>query len=332
MRTLEQLRKQVLPLPSLFAKSATGSDDISATLDYENGFDRSFSSSISGGGKYLLRNDFNRVGEIASRESHFKQAGGIHTFSEKVSEGFDGYPEGAMLSAYDGIAISKVESTESNNTKPFVDDAGNIIPNVIDCPVIKDDEKYDDEVYPRVLWKSVDRVYGTEEGMFSLTLDYTRAKRLSDGDIIEEDSLVIGERVALIVVKQNVSVNAMLPMSHNTTISTGDAVYQLKQNGTAYITNKGKCGDAVGYFIVYTLGGNAGAIQLKENHCPVVRVTGGTGNYHLSFFAKAGYSFSGSLHTYTVSGVDILQGDKTIIWTAIPIVPSVVTTEATTYD
>lgn len=327
MQTLEELRSKISVLPSLFAGESgaiSPAEGESPNMNFGDGFPIAYSQNPQSDaqGRYIQRNDFNRFGEIASREALFKECGGVHTFSQKVSQYFKGYPQDAVLTAYDGTYLAKVESTESANTKPFYDEERKtLIPNVIDCPVTDDD---DSEGTPsRVLWKSVGWIYGAEEGLFHLDLDYTRLKMLSpSGGIIDEDSLVIGMDCAIITgesAKTAASVKALLPISYETHIvdTAGNGV-----NWT--MTNKGKCGVTMGHFpILWFTTATTFGVEFK---LPYIGVTGGTGNYALSFFAKAGSTFSGQHHIYK-DRIDILSHpefndkyyDQYINWVAIPI-------------
>lgn len=320
MRTLEELRKTVIPLPSRFAGSVTGDDNISPSLDFENGFTRDYSTKYSSGGKYLQRNDFNKLGETSTREPLFKQAGGWHTFANGVgsSSTYGGYPSNSMLLSFDGDYAKRVESTEESNTKPFAATKSGVpyiaeIPDVIDCLVKKPSESSNPNILARVLWRTAGRIYGVPEGLLTLKFDYTRAQHLASGDVVKEDSIVIGTYIGFFVYRQNLTVASMLPITHTTRISDGEGTH------TKTTTNKGRCGDAVGF--IYLAGWN------PPRELPVPKVTGGTGNYSMCYFAKAGTSFSGTVKIYNQAGEDILADNKDIQWTAIPIVPSIVTEE-----
>ena len=302
MKSITQLRDWIYPLPTRFAVDREA-NDIPATsgddeLNFVDGFPRVYSENPKGEspigiGRYLLRKDFNSFGEMSSRESVFREAGGVHTFSSDAMDQAGGYPEGAMLSAYDGEYLAKVESTESKNKKAFIDAAGNIEPGVIDCFTTDTDDS--DDAEKRVLWHSAGWIYGQEEGMFRLYLDFTRAKILPQGGgVISEDSLVVGILVSMTALQGNDSIDALTSLEHTTNIS-----------GT--ITNKGKCGEILGYTMLGWI--EDSGVSFKQ--IPVVRATGGTGNYAMSFFAKAGSSFSGK---GKANGIE-----RDILWFAIPI-------------
>lgn len=337
MRTIEELRSKIIPLPSRFALAADGEGAISPPrgredgMTFEDGFPIAYSKDPKGEsptGEYIQRNDMNRLGEIASREALFKEAGGVHTYLRQVSDDANGYPKGAILDAYDGIFLGKVESTESGVRKPFAEDEDSdgdiplVIPNVIDCPVKDDDDSSDDELPERVLWKSVDWIYGAEEGLFHLDLDYTRAQILPrEGGVVKEDSLVVGIDVAEVSVTGSLSPTDIPPLTYDTTIKSADGTKSISWS----IMNKGHEGNIIGALMIpwVTVAGKGYNIRFKE--VPVITATGGTGNYALSFFAKAGTFFTGQNHIY-MNGIDILRHpdatdknfDPYINWVAIP--------------
>lgn len=347
MRTIEELRSKLIPLPTRFAEAAEGEGAISPpegneeSMTFEEGFPRAYSESPSAEsptGKYIQRNDINRFGEIASREAVFKEAGGVHTYLKKVSDDAGGYPQGAILNAYDGVFLGKVESTEKGVRKAFAkSESGDegiplVIPNVIDCPVKDDDDAQGDALPQRVLWKSVDWIYGTAEGLFHLDLDYTRAQILPPaGGVIRDDSLVVGIDVAVVGAEGNYTPTAAPPLTYDTTIISPDGSESLNWR----ITNKGHEGSFLGYLLFpWITASEEGGYGITFKKLPIIRVTGGTGNYALSFFAKAGTYFSGENHIF-VGGTDILRHpdavdknfDPYINWVAIPFKTTIRTLE-----
>ena len=348
MRTIEELRSKLIPLPSRFAEEAEGDVAISKPegdeggMTFEDGFPAAYSESPkaeSPKGKYVQRNDMNRLGEIASREALFKEAGGIHTYLKKVADDASGYPRGAILNAYDGTYLGKVESTESGVRKAFADDESHeaiplVIPNVIDCPVKDDDDSQEDALPERVLWKSVNWIYGAEEGLFHLDLDYTRAQILPrEGGIIQDDSLVVGVDVAVVSVLGNYAPTAIPPLTYDTTIRSADGTENINWS----IKNKGHEGNVIGSLLIPWVGvSSEGGYNIKPKEIPVIKATGGTGNYALSFFAKAGTFFTGQNHIYLEDGtIDLLRHpdavdknfDPYINWVAIPFKTTIRTLE-----
>lgn len=323
MRTLTELRRKIFAIPNVFANSSDSVSEIPLSSDegmnLQDGFPRSYAkdpNSTEDKGRYVQRNDMNRFGEIASRESVFKESGGVHTFSSEVSSKLSGYPEGALLFAFDGTFLQKVESTISENTKAFVDEETElVVPNVIDCPI----QDFDD----MVVWKSVDYIYGVSEGFFNIELDYSRAQFLpKEGGVVDVDSLVIGYDVAILTAKGNYSIDALLPMTYETNISYGE------KSSNWMIKSKGKCGSVEGSYPIVWVGAE-GSIGLKD--IPYIKISSGTGNYSMSFFAKGGTTFYGQNHMYQ-GNVDILRHpnyandkmDPYINWVAIPITPRIV--------
>ena len=292
MRTFTDLRKYIQDVPSLFAEGSNkvSEENGSDGKFYSEGFPIAYSrdpnaSTSSLKGKYLLRADFNRFGEISTRETHYRQSGGIHTFVQKVSSDAGGYPKDSVLDAFDGEYIKKVESTETGNTKSFVDDNGIVVRNVIDCPVRKNEETED--VARRVLWRSVGWITGIGDGIFRLEIDYTKAQKVSPGAIIKKDSLIIGSFIGF---KQYMTteVSVLQPLTHTTIISASDPLC----SGAVYVQNKGRYGDAKYMESWFTVTINNGVMSLKKQLCPYCSLTGGTGNYFLYFFVKGGTTFS----------------------------------------
>lgn len=344
MQSIAQLRNMLVALPSRFARA---SDDAPAgktdeRMNFEEGFPLAYScdpeesdSSESDAsevieGRYLLRDDFNRFGEMSSRESMFKETGGVHTFSQDTAKAAGGYPERALLSAYDGVYLAKVESTESGNNKAFTDpETDEVVPGVIDCAV-KDDDDSDPNAEERVLWRTAGWVYGVNEGLFNLELDYTRTQILPpEGGVIAADSVVIGIDVAILTGYGNSSYSVLPPTSYETHITSQQTTNPLK------FTNKGHTGCLLGYiYIPWITELSNGSLLPFFKQVPCMRVTGGTGNYALSFFAKGGTQFSGMRHAY-VGKEDVLNKaiytdrffDPYINWIAIPFKPVVRTGE-----
>ena len=319
MRTLEELRGRIVAVPSLFAEGRnqvapdTGSDG----KFYTEGFSIDYSrdpneTSASLKGKYLLRKDFNRFGEISTRETHFRQSGGNHTFLKTVSSSAGGYPKGVLLDAFDGEYIEKVESTESGNTKSFVDDQGIVIRNIIDCPVRKDEEP--EETTKRILWKSVTRINGAGTSNLRVEFDYSNAKKVSPGSVVKKDSVLVGSFIGFRLYSTT-DVTDLQPLTHTTTISTEDPIC----SGTLYIKNKGRYGDALAAMMFVRVYIAYGIIQVEKHPCYYCSVTGGTGNYFLYFMVKGGTTFA-----FQSEGV---SKNNNIEWMSIPYRPSVIATE-----
>ena len=116
--TSSQLLQQVVPEPFASESDAlatisteTPSDEISFKL----GFPPAFSAPRSGGGEYILRGMMNAVGNLASANEHFRQAGGLYQFNQKWAAANNGYPKNAVLDFLNGNKLYKVLSLIDNN-------------------------------------------------------------------------------------------------------------------------------------------------------------------------------------------------------------------------
>lgn len=299
MKSLSELREKVYPVPSIFAIDddiSDASDDESSIdegVSYKDGFSDEFADRKNIG-RYIERDCINELGSISSREIYFRESGGEHTYNGEVVADMQGYPEGAVLSAYDGDSLFKVESQVVSNNKSFIGQDGLADYSKIDVPI-------GDKVY----WTSSVHKYGIEEGILHLNLDYTRAKIISYGEVIEEDSLVIGSRDFFIQ-------GSMKQREFLTIINT--PIGNLERS----IACKGKAGDRRGE-IQYPVAriDEEGDAYIELVSLPTIGKISGTANYFMSFFAKKGSSFSAKLvEASTDSPPDV-------IWTAIPILPIV---------
>lgn len=300
MRTLADLRRAIYAIPSEFAVNASSeakSDFANSESDetnYTHGFPSVYAQDPNNdNGKYILRNDMNTLGQMASRELIFKEAGGVHTYDAAVKDSLSGYPEGALLTAYDGDYLSLVESQVSANTEAFLTES--------------DTTDYT-KINATQAWKFVNWIGGLEESQFSLELNYSAIRQIADGELIQQDSLVVGTISAFVTTPQPAqagvyNVEDSKPLSHTTTIVSPDG------NKSISITNKGKCGFALGsmYYLLYS----------REYLLPVCSYTGGTGNYYFATFAKAGSTFSASL------AIGEMTQTAKPYWFAIPIITKV---------
>ena len=177
------------PLSDIGADSESDSESYSeldfAQVTYEKGVPQAFTGDSP---SLMPLDDFNRLGNLATRELFFRRCGGIHTFSHPFSDENNGYAKGALLhldvSLADNKIFKAVESQEQNNDLDFASD-----PSVIDARTLKPSDP--EGATPRVLWKSADRVYGLAEGLVHFSVDYSRRQDVSSGDALEEDSLVL---------------------------------------------------------------------------------------------------------------------------------------------
>lgn len=333
MRTLEDLKAALNAIPCPFADEASDAvsefnNTTAATTNYNEGFPAAYSkdpnASGDAKGKYLLRNDMNAFGQMATKELFFKEAGGVHTYDAAVASKFEGYPEKAVLGAYDGEYLALVESQVLGNVRKFVDDNGLTDYGVVNCEVANSDASDSDDGKPKsVLWKTANWISGLDDSLFHIEVNYSALHKIEDGDIIEQDSLVIGT-AALFLSKPKQEdvviwpISAANPIKHKTLISApGQATKEIE------ITNKGKCGDALGSIIYIN------DTSLAFHYIPVCSFTGGTGNYFLAAFAKANTTFSTTLYggetryggtwDETDGTVDYFELDVKPYWFAIPI-------------
>lgn len=320
MKDLDELRESMTALPSLFAEDAPAADvsqldsaDGSAA-SFAFGFPGRFSAARGDGGLEILRKDMNAVGQLATGELRFKQAGGWHTYSGQIATGLLGYPERALLWAYDGSNLFPVESQEPGVQLAFADNDGIADFRVIGS-LVKDVGE-GDEAPKRVLWKAVGRVGGLDSGQIRLKIDYTRIRLLEDGGTVGVDSLVVGTAVNFLTIDKPELINKIQPciygissapkLYHKTTITTTDGTtYEFER------TNKGRYGEAFGAY-PYFKPSTGTPVGL-----PVCSFTGGTGNYFFSFFAPAGTSVAAAMKSVFTSVEENIP--KKVQWWAIPV-------------
>lgn len=194
MKTIAQLQSVLSAFPCPFAaQSNPEAGDISdfPLVDEEDGAKTNFETGIPS--KYspdqtspslLPRGDFNRIGEIASRELFFRSAGGFHTFDGEFAAANNGYADKVALAYDDGKMLRLVESQEAENDLNFKN-----YPAVIDALANKPSDVAG--TAPRVLWKSASRVYGVSEGLLHVGVDYSRKQIVSSGETLAHDSFVV---------------------------------------------------------------------------------------------------------------------------------------------
>lgn len=317
MRTLKELKDYLTVIPKPFASDAAVggvSDFVNAASD-ETNFDHGFPQDYSRDpntqdGKWILRSDMNALGQMASKEAFFKEAGGVHTYDEDIPKASVGYPEGAVLTSFDGEYLALVESQERANHKSFIDEDERT-----DYSVVNGEVKYDGErKNPRVLWKTVNWIGGLEDGAFRLYLNYSDAHQINENTQIKQDSLVIGTYVYFVSLPKPELSGGMLPVTYDIDATSFPLYHETnitapnsQSEHMIATTNKGRFGDALGAGVYIT--GN-----FHFHAIPVVSYTGGTGNYYFSFFAKAGSSIS----TIVRINGEVISSKKPY-WYAIPI-------------
>ena len=111
------LVQQLVPKP--FAHNGTITEiavgTSTTTPSFDDGFPEAFSSPRSGGGVYILRGMMNAVGNLASANEYFRQAGGLYQFNPEWARLNGGYARGAVLDYLDGNKLYKVISLVDNN-------------------------------------------------------------------------------------------------------------------------------------------------------------------------------------------------------------------------
>ena len=119
-----QARKIIFPTP--FAGKDANATEIpitsgSAPITVADGFGSVYNVPKSQGGRYISRNDMNGVLKLATRDTSFRQCGGLYTFDEALCGMIGGYAKGAVLSFFDDEGMLHfVRSLVDHNTYNFV--------------------------------------------------------------------------------------------------------------------------------------------------------------------------------------------------------------------
>ena len=229
MKSIEELRAKTIPLPCSFAGEAGAGEiadfpmpgtDTDAYTSYQSGFPVKFAtdpSTASGG--HILRKDMNKVGELATAELHFKEAGMKHEFQEDLLGSIVGYPLLCLFGHFDGEYLKHIESQSSDNVVNFTDNPL-CIDNYVAATV--GGEK-------KIYWKTADKIYGLDEDLFRMEVDYSRVDKLQPTDTLKEDSLIaIGDY------GYPGEGDTITPTRAKLTLTVGDQ--------TIAFENKGKCG------------------------------------------------------------------------------------------
>lgn len=94
-----------------------------ATVSLARGFDAAYDVPVINGGSILDTKVLNSVLSLVSRDAAYRQAGGIYTFEQELSDIIGGYPEGAILQYLDANGtLHYLRSLVDNNTSNFVRD------------------------------------------------------------------------------------------------------------------------------------------------------------------------------------------------------------------
>lgn len=276
MKTLEELRSKIEAIPCAFAKYASDvGDGFPVSSDSETNLRDGFLPKYSTPGNPIRLVDFNRLGEMATRELAFRQHGGEHTFSADSMALTGGYAEGALLLADDGTYAKMVESQESDNSLDFTS-SGN--PAAIDGLSLLPSDPMDAK--PRVLWRSANLVYGAAEGNLRLSVDFSRRNNVSPGETLATDSLVV---VGSAYFERDVV------YSSDYAVVSVKGTVSLTRNGltkTFSLENKGLAGMRVETLFL--------GIFFEP---PYPAELCGTANYSVAFFVKAGTAVTVSIAT-----------------------------------
>ena len=233
MKSIEELRAKTIPLPCAFAGEAgtgevadfpTPGTDADSYTSYQSGFPVKFATDTSmASGGYILRKDMNKVGELATAELHFKEAGMKHEFQANLLNSIVGYPLLCLFSHFDGKYLKHIESQSMDNAVNFTAEPW-CIDNYVAATV--GGEK-------KIYWKTADKIYGLDEDLFRLEVDYSRVDKLQSTDVLNENSLIVigdygypGEG------------SVITPSSASLTLTVGGQ--------TIKFDNKGRCGIKIG--------------------------------------------------------------------------------------
>lgn len=271
MKSIEELRAKTIPLPCAFASGAdteevadfqTLGKDTDAYTSYQSGFPVKFATDPGTDyGGHILREDMNKVGELATAELHFKEAGMKHKFQTDLLKSIVGYPLMCLFGHFDGEYLKHIESQSMDNEVNFTEN-----PLVIDNYVAVTDggEK-------KIYWKTADKIYGLDEDLFRLEVDYSRVDKLQPTDTLREDSLIVigdygypGEDPGI------------TPASASLTLTVG--------NQTIKFQNKGKCGIKV---VEEPVTNPMQEVKITSN-VPYPAEMCGYGNSTVVFYAKKG--------------------------------------------
>lgn len=173
------------------------------------------------------------------------------------------YPFQCLFGHFDGKYIKHIESQSRDNAVNFTAN-----PLCIDNYVAETagGEK-------KVFWKTVDKIYGLDEDLFRLEVDYSRVDKLQPTDTLKEDSLIVigdygypGEG------------SVITPASASLTLTVGDQTIEFD--------NKGRCGIKIG-----NVGITEGDIVI-DGSVPYPDEMCGYGNSTVVFYAKKGTAVS----------------------------------------
>lgn len=211
----------------------------------------------------VLRKDMNKVGELATAELHFKEAGMNHKFQADLLNSIVGYPLLCLFGYFDGEYLKHIESQSRDNAVNFTANPL-CIDNYVAATV--GGEK-------KIYWKTVDKIYGLDEDLFRLEVDYSRVDKLQPTDTLKEDSLIVigdygypGEG------------SVITPASASLTLTVGDQTIEFD--------NKGRCGIKIGNVSITE------SDIVIDDSVPYPEEMCGYGNSTVVFYAKKGTAVS----------------------------------------
>ena len=88
----------------------------SKDVSFDTGFGESYSKPKSAGGRYLLRNQINSLGNIASLFNNMNKNGFAPVFNKEISDKIGGYPKGVILWNINDVDSYRVISLVDDNT------------------------------------------------------------------------------------------------------------------------------------------------------------------------------------------------------------------------
>lgn len=276
MTSIEELREKIFAVPQTFASGAgsgevatfpTEGSDTDTFTSFQNGFPQRFAKDpTTASGAYILRTDMNKFGELATSELHYKEAGAKHKFEDDLKNSIYGYPLMCLFGHYDGEYLKSIESQVKENRMNFT-----TTPLCIDnlAAIGTSSEK-------KVYWRTANKIYGLDEDLFRIEVDYSRVDKLQSGTELAEDSLIVigdygypGES------------KTITPAAASLILTIGSTTFTLQ--------NKGKCGIRVKQGKPNKKWNEEVLIQ---NNIPYPDQMCGYGNSTLVFYAKAGTSVS----------------------------------------
>lgn len=280
MKNISELMETISALPTTFASEAgLSSEDFPTTgedVSLEFGFPSGYSVAMEGR-KDILRDDMNRFGMLATRELHYKQSGGVHTFPANSES--NKYSKKILLAYWDEYFLKTVESQYAENDLNFV--------NIPECI----DNLYEKETGDggKVWWKTAGYIYGIDKNLVTAGGNFSKPLTIpvagvNEGEVGEDGLVSIGDYIY----GQPENSVSFEPVILGDQVNNMIATMQITlPNGTSLdplsLPNKGRNGS----YIVYE------GIGLWWKVFPALLC--GNSNFDLCFFAKKGTKISVSI-------------------------------------